>query len=124
MRHSIYVLIYCYKLSHLLVKSVKSNVILSNVTLIECYKYCHYKKSRNKQSHYKYYNSVGTNTLAEFVGVSRTKKKSFKSSKWPFLIFDKLLGEKEQKQNLKLKKFLNLFVELTCFQKASNFVHF
>jgi hypothetical protein len=32
-----YVFIYCYKQSHLLVKSVISNVIINNVTRIKCY---------------------------------------------------------------------------------------
>jgi hypothetical protein len=33
----------CCKLSHLKVKLVLSNVILSNFTRIECYEFCHYK---------------------------------------------------------------------------------
>ena len=35
--------IYCYKESHLLVKSIISNHIISNVTCIKCYMYSHYK---------------------------------------------------------------------------------
>ncbi len=34
--------------SHLLVKSVVENIIISNVTRIKCYKYCHYKKIHYK----------------------------------------------------------------------------
>jgi hypothetical protein len=38
--------IYCYKKSHLKVQSVTSNVMISNVTCIKCYRNCHDKECR------------------------------------------------------------------------------